>query len=167
MSDPTPVVDALDEAIDAFDEMGHGRPTYEPGIDSETDWTTQLTKACRLLAAAEAFEGEYYVATVELCFGVIERSLEAFAIEEGGDDLRDFQEHPHEWCYDRAEHFGLFSRDVTEQLKDLYDHNRADSYYGGRRPTARQAASMQELASAIHVHVTDQIREGGVCVCDD
>jgi hypothetical protein len=167
MGDPTAVRDALDAAVDAFDEAGHGIPTREPEIDTDADWKTQLTKGCRLLAVVEGIEdGGYYTAVVELCFGVVERSLEAFAIAEGGDELRDFQTEPHDRCYDRAAALGLFTRELTDELDALYGDNRTDSYYGGRRPTDRQAETMHRLARSIHRHVTDQIREAGVCNCD-
>jgi len=91
MSDPKAVEEALDEAIDAFNMAGQGRPTPESDIDTDDDWKTQLTKGCRLLAAVGEIQAEgYYTATVELSFGIIERSLEAFAIAEGGDELHDF-----------------------------------------------------------------------------
>jgi hypothetical protein len=85
-------------------------------------------------------------------------------LAEGGDDLDDF--HDHTTCYDRATDLGLLSETTTRKLRQLYDTNRTDSYYGGRRPTERQADTMQQLAQSIHEYVTDQIREGGVCVCD-
>ena len=103
MSDPNAVREALDAAVDAFNEEGHGIPKREPEINTDADWNSQLTKGCRLLAVVEEIvDGGYYTAVIELCFGSIERSLEAFAIAEGGDTLRDFQTDSHERCYDRA-----------------------------------------------------------------
>ena len=167
MSDPNVVREALEAATDAFNEEGHGIPTREPEIDTNADWKTQLTKGCRLLAVVEEIvDSGYYTAVVELCFGAIERSLEAFAIVEGGDELRDFQTDSHDRCYERAAHFGLFTRELARELKDLYGDNRTDSYYGGRRPTERQAETIHQLAREVYRHVTDQIRDGGVCNCD-
>jgi hypothetical protein len=164
-SDPQAITDALAAAIDAFNEEGYGVPTREDAINSDADWKTQLTKACRLLAAVDTLSGQnLYTATIELCFGATERSVEAYALAEGGDDLDDF--HDHTTCYDRATALGLLSEPLTRDLRQLYDTNRTDSYYGGRRPTERQAETMQQLARSVHKYVTDQIREGGVCVCD-
>lgn len=167
MSDPKVVENALDEAIDAFNMAGRGRPAPESNINTDDDWKTQLTKGCRLLAAIGEIEAEgYYTATVELSFGIIERSLEAFAIAEGGDKLHDFQTDSHVRCYDRAARFGLFTETLTENLKILYSDNRTDSYYGDRRPTNQQAEAMHRLAKAVHRYIVDQIQEGGVCNCN-
>ena len=164
-SDSQALTDALDAAIDAFNEEGYGVPTREDAINPDVDWKTQLTKACRLLAAVETIADQgFYTATIELCFGATERSVEAYALAEGGDDLNDF--HDHTSCYDRATDLGLLSGTTTRELRQLYDTNRTDSYYGGRRPTERQANTMQQLAQNVHEHVTNQIREGGVCVCN-
>lgn len=164
-ADPQAITDALAAAIDAFNEEGYGIPTHEDGIDSDVEWKTQLTKACRLLAAIEHIsEQGFYTAAIELCFGATERSVEAYALAEGGDELYDF--HDHTTCYDRATELGLLSDTTTRELRELYDTNRTDSYYGGRRPTERQAETMQQLAESVHEYVTDQIREGGVCVCN-
>jgi len=164
-SDPQAITDSLATAVDAFNEDGFGVPTREEAIDSDADWKTQLTKACRLLAAVEQIDGQgFYTATIELCFGATERSVEAYALAEGGDGLDDFHDHTH--CYDRATDLGLLSATTTDRLRQLYDTNRTDSYYGGRRPTERQADAMTQLSQSVHQYVTDQIREGGVCVCE-
>jgi len=164
-SDPTAITDALAAAIDAFNEEGYGVPTREEEIDPDADWKTQLTKACRLLAAVEHIEDQgFYIATIELCFGATERSVEAYALAEGGDDLDDF--HDHTYCYERASALGLLSTTTTEDLRQLYNTNRTDSYYGGQQPTEQQAVAMRNLSRSVHDHVRNQIREGGVCVCD-
>ena len=165
-SDPQAIIEAVAAAIDAFNEEGYGIPTREAAINSDADWKTQLTKACRLLAAIDTLSGHgFYTATIELCFGATERSVEAYALAEGGDELDDF--HDHTSCYDRATELGLLSETTTRELRELYDTNRTDSYYGGRRPTERQADTMQQLARSVHEYVTDQISDGGVCVCND
>ncbi|WP_121820780.1 DNA-binding protein [Halostella salina] len=164
-SDPQAITDALIAAVDAFNEEGYGVPTREDAIDPDADWKTQLTKACRLLSAVDTIADQgFCTATIELCFGATERSIEAYALAEGGDELVDF--HDHTTCYDRATDLGLLSTTTTRKLRQLYDTNRTDSYYGGRRPTERQADTMQQLAQSVHGYVTNQIREGGVCVCD-
>lgn len=164
-SDPTAITESLAAATDAFNEAGYGVPTREEAIDADADWKTQLTKACRLRAAVDQLVAEgFYTASIELSFGVTERSIEAFALAEGGDELTDF--HDHTACYDRASALGLLSKPTTDDLRQLYDTNRTDSYYGGRRPTKQQAAAMRTLAQSVHEYVVDQIQEGGVCVCD-
>lgn len=163
MSDPESIVEALEEAQDAFDNVFHKDSEFENGINDGRDWKAQLTKGCRLLEAARDLEGEYFTATVELSFGVMERSLQAYALKAGGDELEDFDDHTH--CYNRASNLGLLSREICEDLRDFYSANRVESYYGGGKPTNHQAESMVILASEIHGHAVSQIRTGGVCNC--
>jgi len=166
-SDPVAVRDALSRAQDAFETMGHGQPTFEPGISKDDDWETQLTKACRLLEVVTTLrsEGDYFTAIIEVCFGAIERSIEAYALSMTNDSLQDFQDH--QFSYERAHQVGLFTKETAEELKDLYSENRTESYYGGGRPTEEQAEAMAELAGAVHQFAVDQIREGGVCLCEE
>ncbi|WP_440769191.1 hypothetical protein [Natronorubrum sp. DTA28] len=163
-SDPNAITDTLEAAVDAFNEEGDGIPTDEETIDTGDDWKAQLTKGCTLRRVVEQVDGDgYYTATIELCFGAIERSIEAYALAEGGDELRDF--HDHTYCYDRAAELALLSRSTTDELRGLYTENRTDSYYGGKQPTEAQAEAMKTLAREIHCHAKNQIREGGVCIC--
>ncbi len=83
---------------------------------------------------------------IRLCLVQPNGLSEAFALAEGTSELNDF--HDHTTCYDRASDLGLLSRDTTRDLRHLYDTNRTDSYYGGRRPTQRQAEAMQQLAKS-------------------
>jgi hypothetical protein len=165
-SDPSTVLAALDRAEDAFEEVGHGVPHYEKGIESGGGWETQLTKACKLLDVIAVLQEQngYYTAVIELCFGAIERSIEAYAVGMGGDEVEDFRDH--EYSYERAHEVGLFEKETADALMYLYDENRTESYYGGGRPTNRQTEAMSDLAREIHRYVVDQIREGGVCICE-
>lgn len=43
-SDPNAITEALDAAIDAFNEEGFGVPTREAAINTDADWKPQLTK---------------------------------------------------------------------------------------------------------------------------
>ena len=78
-SDPASVLTALDRAQDAFEMVGRGRTAFEDGISADEDWKTQLTKACRLLEVVKTLQSQdgYYTAVIEVCFGAIERSIEA------------------------------------------------------------------------------------------
>ena len=94
-SDPVAVLTALDRAQDAFDTVGRGRAAFEDGVSADEDWKTQLTKACRLLEVVDTLQSQdgYYTAIIEVCFGAIERSIEAYALAMTDDTLQDFQDH--------------------------------------------------------------------------
>ncbi|MFD1687071.1 DNA-binding protein [Halobellus litoreus] len=94
-SDPTAVLTVLDRAQDAFEMVGRGRTAFEDGISADEDWKTQLTKACRLLEVVDTLQSQdgYYTAVIEVCFGAIERSIEAYALAMTNDTLQDFQNH--------------------------------------------------------------------------
>ena len=165
-SDPAAVLDALERAKDAFEMVGRGQPAFEDGISADADWKTQLTKACRLLEVVETLQDQdgYHTAVIEVCFGALERSIEAYTLAMTDDTLEDFQDH--QFSYERAHQSGLFERETAEQMQELYSENRTESYYGGGRPTEEQAHAMADLATAAHQFVVSQIREGGVCLCN-
>jgi len=165
-SDPASVLAALERAQDAFEMVGRGRTAFEDGISANEDWKAQLTKACRLLEVVEVLQSQngYYTAVVEVCFGAIERSIEAYALAMTGDTLQDYQDH--QFSYERAHQVGLFERETAEAMRDLYSENRTESYYGGGRPTEEQTEAITDLANAVHQFAVSQIREGGVCLCD-
>lgn len=165
-SDPESILAALERAQDAFEYRGRGRYTPERGIESGGGWETQLTKACRLLEVIETTREHngHYTAIIELSFGAVERSIEAYTVAMGGDEVEDFRNH--EYSYERAHELGLFERNTAEDMQELYSDNRTESYYGGGQPTDHQAEAMADLAREVHDFVADQIREGGVCACD-
>lgn len=165
MSDPGAVLDALDAAEAAF-EYRRGEPNYEVGVASGgDDWETQLTKACRYLASCASLRERdgYYGAVTELCFGAIERSLEAYVLWQGAEDLDDFSDHEH--AYTRAADVGLIERGTAARLQELYRSNSAEHYYGSLQPTEGKEEAMYELAAELHQHTVDQLQEGGLCVC--
>lgn len=104
-------------------------------------------------------------ATIELCFGAIERTLEGYILWNTNDDLAAYQDH--EEIYDRATARGLFTQGTSDSLKELYAANRTEHYYGGFVPTQQKEDRMYNLAEEIHNYVTNQIREGGICICAD
>lgn len=165
-SDPVAIIDALDRAEDAFEGVGHGVPDYEGGIESGGGWKTQLTKACKLLEVVDVVQERngYHTAVIELCFGAMERSIEAYAVSMAGDSVADFRDH--EYSYERAHEVGLFEAETATAMKELYGENRTESYYGGGRATDRQATAMADLSREVHAFAVDQIREGGVCICE-
>lgn len=164
-NDPATVLDALGRAEDAFEDRGAALPTPESGIAAGSGWETQLTKGCRLLAVTETIQAQngHYTAIIELSFGAIERSIEAYAVAMSGDEVGDFRDH--EYSYERAHQIGLFDADTAAAMRELYSENRTTSYYGGGRPTDQQAAAMADLARAVHDFAVAQIRDDGVCLC--
>lgn len=165
MSDPNRIVAGIDDAEDAFEYVTRGTPDFETGISQGEEWKTQLTKGCRYLESTRMLRSQdgFNGAVVELSFGAIERTLEAYLLWDTADDLSQF--HDHETVYDRAAERGLFERETARRLKELYGRNRTEHYYGGSVPTQQEADAMFELATDVHDFVADQIRVGGVCTC--
>lgn len=159
--------DAIDVAEDAFDGGTMGIPNPEPEVDTEEDYLTQFTKACRLLDASEVLQawGQFYTSVTELCFGAIERSTQAYVIWTADDEISDF--HNHDDAYNRAVETGLYPREFGERLTNLYADNRVESYYGGNRPTDDQADAMLDLAREVHEYVLSQFRDPSVCRCSE
>lgn len=162
-SDPKAITDAVADAEDAFDGRLYEQ-TYEEHIETGEDWKIQFTKACRVIDAAKTIRENngHYTAVIELCFGGIERSLEAWLIASTGNDLEDLQDHT--TPYERADSAGLFSG-TGEILLTLYEDNRTESYYADRRPTEEQADAMLQTATAVHNHIGDQI-DHDYCTCE-
>lgn len=164
-ADPTAITDGIAAAQDAFEHAGFGQPTFEEGIDSDEDWTTQLTKACQLIDGARTIREHngHYTAVIELCFGAIERSLEAWLLSETGDEMTDLTDHV--YVYERVDQQGLFSDGTGHSLATLYSENRNESYYADRTPTREQAAAMIDLAAAVHDHIGTEIDNRNYCTC--
>ena len=164
-NDPAAITDGIADAQDAFKHAGFGQPTFEAGIDSEEDWTTQLTKACQLIDGARTMREHngHYTAVIELSFGAIERSLEAWLLSETGDELSDLTDHV--YVYERVDQQGLFTDGTGIALATLYSENRKESYYADRTPTQEQADAMTTLAAAVHDHIVSEIDHRSYCTC--
>ncbi len=166
MSDSTLVVKGIERAQDAFEYSGLGAPDFENAIDQQSEWTVQLTKACRYLESTRALRDAdgFNGAVIELSFGAIERTVEAYMLWNTDDSLNEYRDH--ERIYDRAAERGLFERATAEDLKRLYAANRTEHYYGGYVPTQQKEDAMFALAERIHEYTEKQIRAHGVCICD-
>lgn len=164
-SDPEGVTGAIQRAEDAFENTGFGRPDFEAGIDRDEDWKTLLTKACRYLEALRTLRARdgFNGAVIELSFGAIERTFEAYLLWATNASIEDFMDHTA--VYDRVVEAGLLEAETAESLRRLYGANRTEHYYGGRVPTTRKGSAMTELAEAIHDFTVGQIRTGGTCLC--
>lgn len=165
MSDPAHITGLIENAQDAFEYIGQGRPDFEEGIDQDDDWKTQLTKACRYLESARVLRNQdgFNGAVIELSFGAIERSLEAYLLWNTNDSIKNYRDH--EMVYDRVADRGLFDRDTASQLKDLYGRNRTEHYYGVYVPTQQKEEAMYALAENVHQYVSDQFRHHDTCIC--
>lgn len=169
MSDPARLVEALEDARDAF-QHAHGVPTFEPGIDASqdaADGEVQLQKACRLLHVARLLreEGAYYGSVLEHAFAAVERSLEGYLIAYAGYDVVDFRDHA--TVYERARHQVPLEPATLDSLAALYDDRRTEHYYGTTVTTERQADVMLEVAAALHDHVVGFDPElRGYCSCE-
>lgn len=163
-NDPTAVTGAIDRATDAFEYRSRAPVEFEDGVEHDEEWQTQLTKGCRYLEACRVLRDNdgFNGAVVELCFGAIERTVEAYVLWDTDDDLRDFRDHVA--VYDRAAERGLFDVDTAEGLQDLYGANRTEHYYGGAVPTAEKEDAMYELAERVHEYVAAQFRDDA-CRC--
>lgn len=164
MSDPTDITDGIAAAKDAFNQVSTvGQQTFEQNIASDDDWTAQLTKGCQLIDAARTIRAHngHYTAVIELCFGAIERSIQAWLLNETGDEPADLTDH--ETPYERADQAGLFDGSGDE-LGFLYAENRTQSYYANTTPTKEQADAMFDLAEAVHDHVVKLI-DHDYCHC--
>jgi len=159
-SDPKDVLDALEWAQDAFEGVGLGIPALEEGIAEGGGWETQLTKACKLLEVVDVLRAEngYYTAVIELSFGVIERSIEAYLVRMAGHDVEEPEDRlelgVHEERRERVEgHPGPLDVRVGEPAELLGDADPDASEVGGGRdvlhPVGRERAPALPLGDAV------------------
>lgn len=153
---------ALDDALDSF-----RRPpsTPETGLSVDEPALLQLRKACRLLEAAEFLDAEdgYYTLVIEASFGVIERTIQFYLLEQEVVDESDLLHH--ELVYERGEQAGLYDDEFKEKLLDLWRNNRSRTYYREGIGSQHNATEMLRLARTLHDHVLHLAGRQHACVC--
>lgn len=152
----------LDAAEWAFEEGGQ---TREAGLDVDDAGLVQLRKACRSLAGADRLrDAGYYTLVIEAAFTSIEKTLLFWLIQERHHDpSRPPQSHT--TATHRSVDTGLIDEEVGSRLVDLWDANRARTYYQDAIATEPRAEALFQLATRLHEHA---LRLAGVpheCVC--
>jgi hypothetical protein len=155
MSDSIELLEGIETAEDAFGHA-HGRPTFDPKINSSTDASdgeVQIQKACHLLELTHEIDelGEYYGAILEHSFIVIEHTLQGYLLAMTGADASELRNHtsPYEFAKGQVP----LEESTIDSLKALYDTRRTKHYYGTTVTTQVQARSMRTVASNLHEHI--------------
>jgi hypothetical protein len=166
--DPDELLEALDQAEDAFEGYTGGVPAYEKQLDPETNdvATIQLRKGCRLLDACRTLRDHdgYHTSVIEMSFGAIERTLEHYALATTNDSVGDFQNHRR--AYERAVELRVLSRELADRLQTLYSNNRSAAYYRDAVATESQAGAVFTLAVRIHDYVKRFGQSRHECCCE-
>jgi hypothetical protein len=160
--DNSDVEDLLDEARTLFEVSGTG---FEEGLDVDDPSLLQLRKACRLIDAAQFLEQEdgYYTVIIEASFAAIERSIQFYLLDTGL--LHEDEYVNHGDVYQMGEDAGLYSREFSNKLMNLWRNNRSDTYYREGVATEDRAEKMLELAEAVHSHILQLAGENHECIC--
>jgi hypothetical protein len=169
MSDPDDLLEGISAAEDAFSHA-HGRPAFEPGINSApdaADGEVQIQKACRLLELIGEIEeiGEYYGAILEHSFIIIERTFQGYLLAITGTDANELRDHSSPYEFARGQ--VPLETDTIDSLQRLYDGRRTDHYYGTTVTTEAQAERMCRVSSIVHDHIVSFDHElEQFCLCD-
>lgn len=153
----------LSAAEQAFDEGGRER---EPGLVVADDTLVQLRKACRSLAGARAlYDGKYYTLIIEAAFTSIEKTLLFLLIREGH---RKPTRPPgsHTTAIRRSVEVGVLTEAIGHRLIELWETNRARTYYQDAIATKPRADALLELASTLHDLVIRLAGASHECVCE-
>lgn len=152
MSDPTELQAQIEAAADSFSHA-HGQPQFEPGLNASADAAdgeVQIQKACRLLEMMREItdSGDYYGATLEHSFIVIEQTFQGYLLAVTGVDAHELRNHtsPYEFAKGQVP----IDDDTIEAIQRLYDARRTDHYYGTTVTTKTQAEMMRNVAQTVH-----------------
>jgi len=143
-----------------------GGQTRETGLDVASADLVQLRKACRLLSGAEQLLNDgYHTLTIEAAFTSIERTLLFWLITEGHHDpSRPPQSHT--TAINRSAEVGFITPEVATELEDLWNENRAQTYYQDGMATDERASAMLALAGDIHSQIVNLAGQSHECICD-
>lgn len=146
----------------AFEEGGQRR---EAGLDVDDAGLAQLRKGCRSLAGADRLlDAGYYTLVIEAAFTSIEKALLFWLIWEGH---RDASRPPqsHTTATHQSVEMGLIDEEIGDRLVDLWEANRARTYYQDAVATEPRADTLLDLATRIHEHVVGLVGVRHECVC--
>lgn len=153
----------LSNVQEAFRRGGQVR---EDGLDVSRADLVQLRKACRLLSGAKRMlEDGYYTLTIEAAFTSIERTLLFWLIREGHQDPSQPPQ-SHTTAINRSAEVGFLTDEVAKELEDLWNENRAHTYYRAGVATDKRATEMVALADQIHSHTVTLGGHSHECLCE-
>jgi hypothetical protein len=159
LADLNPELDAAERAFEA------GGQRREAGLDVDDAGLVQLRKGCRSLAGADQLhDAGYYTLGIEAAFTSIEKVLLFWLIwERHRDASRPPQSHT--TAIHRSVEMGLVDEAVGNRLVDLWEANRARTYYQDAIATETRAETLLELATTIHEQVVGLVGVRHECVC--
>ena len=153
----------LSNAQDAFRRGGQ---TAEEGLDVSSADLVQLRKACRLLSGAERLlEDGYFTLTIEAAFTSIERTLLFWLSTEGHHDPSQPPQ-SHTTAINRSAEVGFITDELATELEELWNENRAHTYYQDGMATDARAAAMVALAAKIHSQIINLAGQPHECLCE-
>jgi hypothetical protein len=162
---PIDVDDIESELEAAEDAFQFGGQTPEDGLDVTDPGLVQLRKACRSLSGADhLLEEGYYTLPIEAAFTAIEKSCLFWLIDEGNQDPSKPPQ-SHTTAIKRSASVGFFSPAVAARLEELWDENRAHTYYRNGIATQERATAMVALADRIHLKVVNSVGLPHECLC--
>jgi len=156
--------DQLAEAERTFE----GTPgTIEEGLDVDDAELVQLRRACRLLeVGANLLNQGYYTVVIESAFVAIERTIQFRLIHDGAMSPEEVIS-SHRRLYQRGAEIGLYDDAFGDELAELWNRNRTETYYRLGVATKEQAEEMHRLADEVHQHLVEMSRMSHECLCQE
>jgi hypothetical protein len=161
MRDEDPCSDELSAAMAAFTQCG----TVEPGLDVEGDALLQLRKACRILDGIRALRDidRHHTLVVEGSFAALERTVQFYVVERELAEVDNLMSH--EDAFEYGMQAGVFSEATKDELVELWQTYRNETYYQQERATAEQAEAMLAYAEGMHGHIPKLAGRVHDCIC--